>query len=273
MSNFRQQFNGDKEAPGGAPWDEPASPPPAPRWQVLDTPAPDEAWRQVTAAAAGWTEPIPVATAQLLWQRGWRDAAALGGFLNPDRHVPSPPWAFGAEMEAAIARLLQARDRGEKVAIWGDFDADGLTATALLWEGLGQVFTPETQLRYYVPHRFTESHGLSEAGLAQLADWGCTLLITCDTGSTADRELAYAASLGMAAIVTDHHTLPPQRPPVVALINPRQLPPDHPLADLSGVAVAYKLMEALYERLPEPPPQPVTALLDLVAIGLIADLV
>jgi single-stranded-DNA-specific exonuclease len=242
-------------------------------WQIAQTPCPDQEWRQAVATAAGWSEPLPMVTAQLLWQRGWRDAAMLGGYLNPDRYVPTSPWALGPDMERAIARLIQAREQGEKVAIWGDFDADGLTATALLWEGLGQFFSPGEALRYYVPNRFTESHGLSEAGLAELAAWGCTLIVTCDTGSTADQELANAADLGLEVIVTDHHTLPTIRPPVVALINPRQLPPDHPLADLSGVAVAYKLLEALYERLPTVPQQPITTLLDLVAIGLIADLV
>ena len=242
-------------------------------WQLLQVSSPNREWRQAVATAAGWSEPLPAVTAQLLWQRGGRDAAMLGGYLNPDRYVPTSPWALGPDMEAAIARLSQAQASGEKVAIWGDFDADGLTATAVLWEGLGQFFGPGETLRYYVPNRFTESHGLSESGLAALAAWGCTLVVTCDTGSTADQELADAARLGMDVIVTDHHTLPTTRPPVVALINPRQLPEDHPLADLSGVAVAYKVLEALYERLPTVPTQPLTTLLDLVAIGLIADLV
>ena len=210
---------------------------------------------------------------QLLWQRGWRDLQEIRGFLNPADYDPSSSFALGAEVEAAIARLVAAHAQGEKVAIWGDFDADGLTATAVLWEGLGQFFAQDTQLRYYVPNRFTESHGLSRAGIETLAEWGCTLMVTCDTGSTAHAELAYAQALGIAVIVTDHHTLPATRPPVVALINPRQLPGGHPLADLSGVAVAYKLIEALYDRLPDIPQQPLETLLDLVAIGLIADLV
>jgi single-stranded-DNA-specific exonuclease len=176
-------------------------------------------------------------------------------------------------MVQAVERLTLAQQQREKVAIWGDFDADGLTATALLWEGLGQFFVEPDQLRYHIPNRFTESHGLSISGLDQLAEWGCQLLVTCDTGSTAIAEIAYAHDLGMDVIVTDHHTLPATRPPVVAIVNPRQLPPDHPLADLSGVAVAYKLMEALYMQQPNLPNQPLTQLLDLVAIGLIADLV
>ncbi|MEO1093887.1 MAG: single-stranded-DNA-specific exonuclease RecJ [Cyanobacteria bacterium J06638_28] len=224
---------------------------------------------QSNGIKTSWAELIVA----LLWQRGYQDFTQLQTFLLPATYTPSSPFAFGTEMEWAIARLMKAHTHREKVAIWGDFDADGLTATAVLWEGLGQFFTPATQLQYYVPNRFTESHGLSRAGIDGLAAWGCTLMVTCDTGSTAHAELTYAQQLGLDVIVTDHHTLPETRPPVVALINPRQLPSEHPLADLSGVAVAYKLIEALYERLPDVPTQPLAVLLDLVAIGLIADLV
>jgi single-stranded-DNA-specific exonuclease len=243
------------------------------RWRVAPDPIPDLDWREAVAQAAALPSPLPAATAQILWQRGHRSVDGLAGYLNPDRYTPTSPWELGPEMEGAVDRLVQARDRGERVAIWGDFDADGLTATAVLWEGLGQFFPQQDALRYGIPNRFTESHGLSRSGLERLADWGCTLVVTCDTGSTATAEIAYARQLGLEVIVTDHHTLPTERPPVVALVNPRQLPADHPLADLSGVAVAYKLVEALYERLPQVPQQPLHQLLDLVAIGLIADLV
>jgi single-stranded-DNA-specific exonuclease len=210
--------------------------------------------------------------AQLLWQRGIRDRSALPGFLQADRYEPTSPFAFGEEMTWAVERLQRVYQQREKVAIWGDFDADGVTSTALLWEGLGQWFPRSERLTYYIPDRLQESHGLSQAGLETLAAWGCDLIITCDTGSTNHREIAYAQNLGMEVIVTDHHTLPDRRPPVVALINPRTLPPDHALAHLSGVAVAYKVVEALYQTLPAPD-RPLTDLLDLVAIGLIADLV
>lgn len=211
--------------------------------------------------------------AALLWQRGIRDLEMLPGFLDPDQYQPASPFAFGAEMQRAVARLQQARDRQEKVAIWGDFDADGITATAVLWEGLGQFFPQETALSYLIPNRLTESHGLSRTGIEQLAGQGVSLIVTCDTGSTNQPEIEFAASLGMEVIVTDHHTLPPERPPVVAILNPRYLEPQHPLAHLSGVAVAYKLVEALYQTWPTVPQQPLEQLLDLVAIGLIADLV
>lgn len=211
--------------------------------------------------------------AQLLWQRGMRDPAQLSGFLDPKHYQPTSPFEFGIEMHQAVERLQQARQNAEQVAIWGDFDADGITATAVLWEGLGQFFTPQHQLTYYIPNRITESHGLSIAGLDKLAASGCSLIITCDTGSTNLKEIDYAHQLGMDVIITDHHTLPPERPPVTAIINPRYLPSNHPLSTLSGVAVAYKLVEALYESLPTVPRAPLTNLLDLVAIGLIADLV
>jgi single-stranded-DNA-specific exonuclease len=211
--------------------------------------------------------------AQVLWQRGIRDIDRLPGFIQADRYTAHDPTEFGIEMQQAVDRLIQARDRGEKVAIWGDFDADGVTATAVLWDGLGEFFTKTTQLTYYIPNRFTESHGLSIVGLDQLHQQGVTLIVTCDTGSTNPTEITYAQSLGIETIVTDHHTLPDQRPPVTAIVNPRALPSDHPFSSLSGVAVAYKLVEALYQALPSVPTRPLIQLLDLVAIGLIADLV
>jgi single-stranded-DNA-specific exonuclease len=211
--------------------------------------------------------------AQLLWQRGIRDRHSLNSFVNPQAcQELASPFEFGAEMHQAVKRLQQARDRREKVAIWGDFDADGITSTAVLWDGLGQFFSQNTHLFYYIPNRITESHGLNYQGIEFLAQQGTKLIVTCDTGSTNIAEIEYAQQLGIDIIVTDHHTLPPERPPVVAIINPRYLPQDHPLFHLSGVAVAYKLVEALYQRT-DNPQQPLEDLLDLVAIGLIADLV
>lgn len=243
---------------------------PSPEWQIHhSSDIPDdflETVQQVTGTPGRYI-------ATLLWQRGMRDRTQLAGFLNPDHYQPTSPFAFGAEMEWAIARLKQAYNQQETVAIWGDFDADGITATAVLWDGLGQFFAQNQQLFYYIPNRLLESHGLSIAGIDSLAAKGCQLIVTCDTGSTSLQELDYAQTLGIDVIVTDHHTLPCDRPNVVAILNPRSLSVDHPLAQLSGVAVAYKLIEALYQALPEIPHEPLEHLLDLVAIGLIADLV
>ncbi|VEP14277.1 Single-stranded-DNA-specific exonuclease RecJ [Hyella patelloides LEGE 07179] len=211
--------------------------------------------------------------AQLLWQRSIRDVEELPGYIDPDCYQPTGAAAFGEEMVQAIARLQTAFADKEKVTIWGDFDADGVTSTSVLWEGLGQFFSQDILLSYYIPNRLTESHGLNHTGIAQLAASGTKLIVTCDTGSTNITEIEYAAKLGIDVIVTDHHTLPPNRPPVTAIINPRYFPTEHPLYSLSGVATAYKLVEALYNALPHIPQQPLEYLLDLVAIGLIADLV
>ncbi|MBR8834016.1 MAG: DHH family phosphoesterase [Stigonema ocellatum SAG 48.90 = DSM 106950] len=211
--------------------------------------------------------------AQLLWQRGIQELSQLEAFVNTQAYQPASPFEFGEEMRIAVNRLKLSREAGEKIAIWGDFDADGITSTAVLWDGLGQFFNQNTQLIYYIPNRLTESHGLNCQGIDNLVKQGCKLIVTCDTGSTNISEIAYAKQLGVDVIVTDHHTLPPERPPVTAIINPRYLPSTHQLFHLSGVAVAYKLVEALYQTLPNVPQQPLLDLLDLVAVGLIADLV
>lgn len=211
--------------------------------------------------------------AQLLWQRGIQDGATLAQFIDAKNFQPSSPFEFGWEMQRAVERILDAARNGEKVAIWGDFDADGITSTCVLWDGLGEFLPQNTQLIYYIPNRFTESHGLNVAGIDRLAKEGISLIVTCDTGSTNLAEINHANELGIDVIITDHHTLLADRPPVVAIINPRYLPPDHSMFHLSGVAVAYKLIEALYLTAPNIPQAPLEELLDLVAIGLIADLV
>ncbi|ODH01071.1 single-stranded-DNA-specific exonuclease RecJ [Nostoc sp. KVJ20] len=226
-----------------------------------------QAVKQYTPASSG------LYAAQLLWQRGIKDNQQLTAFVNHKAYQPKSPFEFGQEMQLAIARLQEARNTKEIIAIWGDFDADGITATSVLWDGLGQFFAQNTQLIYYIPNRLKESHGLNEQGIDNLAKQGCKLIVTCDTGSTNLEEIIYAKQLGIDVIVTDHHTLPAERPPVAAIINPRYLPREHQLFNLSGVAVAYKLVEALYQTLPNVAKYPLEDLLDLVAVGLIADLV
>ncbi|MDZ8224519.1 single-stranded-DNA-specific exonuclease RecJ [Nostoc sp. ChiVER01] len=241
------------------------------QWNIAATEQPPEwfiqAVKQHTPASSG------IYAAQLLWQRGIKDHQQLIAFINHKAYQPASPFEFGQEMHLAIARLQQAYNIKEKIAIWGDFDADGITATSVLWDGLGQFFKQNTQLIYYIPNRLKESHGLNNQGIDNLAKQGCKLIVTCDTGSTNIEEIIYAKQLGIDVIVTDHHTLPVERPPVPAIINPRYLPKEHQLFNLSGVAVAYKLVEALYQSLPNIAKDPLEDLLDLVAVGLIADLV
>ncbi|MBN3943225.1 DHH family phosphoesterase [Nostoc sp. NMS9] len=241
------------------------------QWTITATEQPLEwfiqAVKQYTPASSG------LYAAQLLWQRGIKDRQQLTAFINYKAYQPASPFEFGQEMHLAIARLQQAYNTKEKIVIWGDFDADGITATSVLWDGLGQFFAQNTQLSYYIPNRLKESHGLNNQGIDNLAKQGYKLIVTCDTGSTNIEEIIYAKQLGIDVIVTDHHTLPAERPPVAAIINPRYLPKEHQLFNLSGVAVAYKLVEALYQSLPNVAKYPLEDLLDLVAVGLIADLV
>jgi single-stranded-DNA-specific exonuclease len=239
---------------------------------IIETPEKPPDWfiqivKQYTPASRG------LYAAQLLWQRGIKDKQKLAAFTDYKTYQPASPFEFGAEMQLAMERLQQARNNNDKIAIWGDFDADGITATAVLWDGLGQFFEQNTQLTYYIPNRLKESHGLNYPGIDNLQKQGCKLIVTCDTGSTNINEIIYAQKLGIDVIVTDHHTLPEERPPVTAIINPRYLPSEHQLFHFSGVAVAFKLIEALYLTLPNVPQNPLTDLLDLVAVGLIADLV
>ncbi|MBD1824600.1 single-stranded-DNA-specific exonuclease RecJ [Cyanobacteria bacterium FACHB-DQ100] len=239
------------------------------QWQVYGDSEVPEAFVQAVKQQAPGIEGryLP----QLLWQRGIREVERLAGYLFAASYQPTSAIAFGKEMQWAVQRLVQAIERDETIAIWGDFDADGVTSTAVLWDGLGQFFPQHEKLFYYIPNRLTESHGLSKTGIDQLKH--VHLIVTCDTGSTNLDEIQYAQSLGIDVIVTDHHTLPELRLPVIAIVNPRSLDQNHPFASLSGVAVAYKLVEALYEALPDVPEKSIEQLLDLVAIGLIADLV
>lgn len=209
---------------------------------------------------------------QLLWQRGIKEEQ-LAGFLNPEKYPSASPFEFGEEIKIAVERIRTAIKQNQKVAIWGDFDADGITSTAVLWEGLGEFIPQKERLIYYIPNRITESHGLNLEGIDALAKENFSLIITSDTGSTNLAEIEYAKGLEIDIIVTDHHTLPTERPPVIAIINPRYLPAENPMYHLSGVAVAYKLIEALYQTLADIPKGREEDLLDLVAIGLIADLV
>ena len=240
-------------------------------WRVAQVEDLSDEWIGVVEKLSGlkW----PEWGARLLWHRGVRSPKDLKGFLQIESYEPASPFDFGEEMEWAVERLILAREREEKVAIWGDFDADGITSTSVLWDGLGAFLDRESQLSYFIPNRLKESHGLSMMGVERLAEKGVKLIVTCDTGSTNPEEVNRARALGMDVVVTDHHTLPGERPDVVAIVNPRALPGKHPMAHLSGVAVAYKLVEGLYARLPGVAERPLQALTDLVAIGLIADLV
>ncbi len=204
--------------------------------------------------------------ARILVQRGIASIAAARAFLDPDAYAPTPPEALPG-MIPACQRIEQAIQKGETICVWGDFDVDGQTATTLLVEALRRL---GGQVVYHIPVRARESHGVNVAALAPLLDQGAKLLLTCDTGITANEAVDFARNRGVNVIITDHHTLPETLPEANTIINPRLLPEHHPLAGLPGVGVAYKLVEALYQQAGHA--EEVKSFLDLVALGIVADL-
>lgn len=208
---------------------------------------------------------------KLLWGRGIRDSQQLKWFLDTNNYQSPSPFEFGREITQALKRLEKAWNQGEKVAIWGGYNIDGITATCVLWEGLKAFFPLENHLIYYIPNSLNDYHGFTCQGIDSLQQQGVNLLITADTGSHNIKEIHYAQSLGIDIIIIDHHTLPDHRPRVISFLNPLNFAETHPFYHLSGVTIAYKLLEALYQQFPSIPSQPLTDLLDLVAIGLLAD--
>lgn len=206
--------------------------------------------------------------AQLLWQRGIREPQSLLSFLDPRRYQPTHPLTFGPEMEQAVKRLQQAHRGRENLVIWSDTHPDGLVAAALLADGLREFLANPAAV---LSSQSGQHNGLLQTQWMQLAAQGYKLLILCNVGPIDPVELHAVQTQGLDVIVIDAHCLPVQRLPVVAQLMPRTLPTDHPFRPLASVAVAYKLVEALFESLPEVPQRSLDRLLDLVAVGLLAD--
>ncbi|MFS8868697.1 single-stranded-DNA-specific exonuclease RecJ [Synechococcus sp. H65.1] len=202
--------------------------------------------------------------AKVLALRGLHSREQARAFVDPDCYSPTPPGSL-PDLERAVARLLEARERGETLCIWGDFDCDGVTSTSLLLSALQPL---GFQVQFTLPLRSSEGHGLNSQRLQQVLAQGCQVLLTVDCGIGNAAEIALAQAQGVDVIVADHHTLPDPLPPAYAVINPLRLPEDHPLRFLPGVGVAYKLAEALYQALGIPG---VEEYLDLVAVGIVAD--
>ena len=204
--------------------------------------------------------------ARTLVRRGISTVDAARAFLDPAAYLPASPDEL-PDLLRAVARLETAMQRGERICVWGDFDVDGQTSTALLVAALREL---GGVVSYHIPVRATESHGITIPYLAKELDAGAQLLLTCDTGVAAHEAIAYAVERGVEVIVTDHHEIPPEGlPAAYAVVNPHRLPDAHPLATLPGVGVAYKLIEALYARAGRP--AGASQYLDLVALGIVAD--
>ncbi|HET7011338.1 MAG TPA: single-stranded-DNA-specific exonuclease RecJ [Anaerolineales bacterium] len=202
----------------------------------------------------------------LLRARGLRSAAEAEVFLNPREGRTHSPWNLTG-MEPAVDRIQRAINSLEPIAVYGDYDADGLSAAALLY---GVLLRLGADVQVYIPNRFDEGYGLHASSLERLAAAGRRLVITVDCGVRASAEAEVARDLGLSLIVTDHHEPGPTLPRAEVVINPRQSGDTYPDKNLAGVGVAYKLAEALCERAGGRVPE---SLKGLVAVGTIADMV
>jgi len=208
---------------------------------------------------------------KILVARGLTTRAAREAFLQPDyAAVKHDPFLL-PDMEKAVARLKQAREQGEKIVIYGDYDIDGLSATALLLDVFGKFGFEGVDA--FIPNRFVEGYGMTMGAVDKVRDMGADLIVTVDTGSLCHAEIAYATSLGIDTVVTDHHNVAETPPPSVAAVNPKLSGHAYPFRDLCGAGVAFKLVQALQTELDGLPDGYEKWLLDLVALGTVCDIV
>ncbi|MFO0707384.1 MAG: single-stranded-DNA-specific exonuclease RecJ [Nitrospira sp.] len=209
---------------------------------------------------------IAPATASLLLARGVTTPDEATAWMTPlQSHDPF----LIPDIDAALDRLRQAMQHGERVCFYGDYDVDGMSATSIylsFFRHLGG------RVQGYVPHRIREGYGLNEGAVRSLAAEGVTLLVTSDCGTTSHHEIAVAKQLGMDVIVTDHHQTDEQMPPALAVMNPHRRDARYPFHGLCSGGLAYKVAEAYQQRYGAGS-VPLESLLDLVALSTIADVV
>jgi single-stranded-DNA-specific exonuclease len=227
------------------------------RWNLLP-PVPD----QNLAFNLGLSPLI----AQILYNRGLTEPSQLEPFFTADRRLSGDP-SLLPDIQPAVARIYRALLSGENIAIYGDFDADGITGTALLVQGLSRLGGKVTP---YIPHRLTEGYGLKTAALEKLHQQGISLVISVDCGITALAEVKRAKRLKLDIVITDHHTPLPEIPPAVAVVNPKRADSAYPFPELTGAGVAGKLLQALLQGIGKE--EQLDELFDLVALGTVADM-
>ena len=235
-------------------------------WQVRNTSA--------GAASLAASLKISPILAQVLINRQLHEADNARLFLSPKLTDLIEPEVMPG-MAAAVDRIQQAVEKGEKISIYGDYDVDGITSTAILWHLLEML---NAHVDYYIPHRIDEGYGLNSEAVRQLAEAGTDLMITVDCGITAVNEVAVANELGMDVIVTDHHQPGPTLPQAVSIVHP-SIDPNYPNPHSAGALVAFKLAWGVanaYKKGGQLSPQLRQYLLDattLAGMGTIADVV
>ena len=206
--------------------------------------------------------------AQVMLNRGLTSLEAAERFLTPEQWVLPEPRVDFPDLERAVARIAAAIERGESIAICGDYDCDGMTSTALLLRAIRAL---GGQIDYAIPSRMREGYGINRRIVDEFHAEGCSLILTVDNGISAYEPIAHAVSLGMGVIVTDHHDLPERLPPADAILNPKLIDPASPYAFLAGVGVAYVLAEALAAHCGRKADLG-DSLLELYTLGTVADL-
>ena len=222
--------------------------------------------------------------AEVLWRRGYDSAQEMDRFLSPGLRHLAPPDSIPGLAEAAKV-LARGLAEGRRFCVWGDYDVDGITATALVLDFLRVRLGPEAapfdgsgQVRHFLPNRARDGYGLNSAGIEALAADGVGLLLTVDCGISAVAEVARANELGLTVVVSDHHLPPGELPPAAAVADPRLCEGRScggcctGMCQLAGVGVAFMLMAALNRLLPGEPAD-MRQFLDLVALGTVADVV
>jgi len=242
---------------------------PLPKGEVLDRrwrvePAPDEA---VAARLAGELK-VPLAFARLLAQRGHGDPAAARRFLRPSREDLADP-ALLPDIVPAVERLADAVRRGQTVLVHGDYDVDGQCATTIMTRVLRHLGGRAVP---FVPHRVRDGYDLTEAGVRAAAEAGAAVILTLDCGTTAVGPIAQARAAGVDVIVVDHHLPGPERPDVLAMVNPRRPDSTYPYPDLCGAGLGWKLGLALLRAMGRSDTF-AWHLVDLAALATVADLV
>lgn len=199
--------------------------------------------------------------ARMLIVRGIDTAEQIHQFLHADMKQLHEPFLM-AGMAQAVERIQRALKSGEKIRIYGDYDADGVSSTSLMIYLMQEL---KANFDYYIPHRTIEGYGLNNRALDDAKAQGCTLIVTVDTGISAVEQVAYAKELGIDVVITDHHEPPEQLPDAYALVNPKLPYCAYPFKGLAGAGVAFKVAQALLGYVPE-------QWLELAAIGTVADL-
>ncbi|MDQ2100981.1 MAG: single-stranded-DNA-specific exonuclease RecJ [Tychonema bourrellyi B0820] len=231
------------------------------RWQIY-SPQPQQAER--LAAEIGLSPLL----AQVLINRGMDTLTEVQGFVEPESLVLPQPMDEFPDLAVSVKLLREAISRGQKIAICGDYDADGMTSTALLLRALRVL---GANVDYAIPSRMREGYGINDRIVEEFHSEGVALILTVDNGIAAFGPVQRARELGVKVIITDHHDLPPQLPPADAILNPKLIAESSPYRGLAGVGVAYVLAISLAQSLHKVGGL-VNPLLELFTLGTIADL-